>query len=101
PHEIAHQFGHASLVRLLMERSPADVRFLAACWMADEKHVRELLAQHPHLLETLSADDRRHVALAARNNRVAAVCTMLAAGFPVDANGQHEGTPLHWAAFHG
>ena len=26
---------------------------------------------------------------------------MLAAGFPVDATGQHEGTPLHWAAFHG
>jgi len=26
---------------------------------------------------------------------------MLAAGFPVDARGQHGGTPLHWAAFHG
>jgi hypothetical protein len=26
---------------------------------------------------------------------------MLAAGFPVDAMGQYEGTPLHWAAFHG
>jgi hypothetical protein len=26
---------------------------------------------------------------------------MLAAGLPVDAVGQHQGTPLHWAAFHG
>jgi len=26
---------------------------------------------------------------------------MLAAGLPVDALGQHGGTPLHWAAFHG
>jgi ankyrin repeat protein len=26
---------------------------------------------------------------------------MLAAGLPVDAVGQHKGTPLHWAAFHG
>ena len=23
------------------------------------------------------------------------------AGWPVDAQGQHQGTPLHWAAFHG
>ena len=26
---------------------------------------------------------------------------MLAAGWPVDARGQHGATPLHWAAFHG
>jgi hypothetical protein len=101
PHEAAHEFGHGDLVQLLMERSPLDVRFLAACWMADEKKVRELLRQHPLLLETLSGSDRRHVAVAARNNRSAAVRTMLAAGFPVDATGQHEATPLHWAAFHG
>jgi hypothetical protein len=101
PHEVAREFGHLDVLRLLMERSPTDVRFLAACWMADENEVRGLLAQHPALITTLSADDRRHVAVAARNNRTEAVRTMLAAGFPVDATGQHEGTPLHWAAFHG
>src|SRR6185436_12545420 len=37
----------------------------------------------------------------ARNNNLAAVRTMLAAGLPVDALGQHGATPLHWAAFHG
>jgi ankyrin repeat protein len=26
---------------------------------------------------------------------------MLECGWPVDARGQHQGTPLHWAAFHG
>ena len=26
---------------------------------------------------------------------------MLAAGLPVDGLGQHQATPLHWAAFHG
>ena len=26
---------------------------------------------------------------------------MLDAGLPVDVSGQHDGTPLHWAAFHG
>ena len=101
PHEVAREFGHPDVLRLLMERSPADVRFLAACWMVDENEVRAMLAQQPMLITVLSADDRRHIAMAARNNRTDAVRTMLAAGFPVDAPGQHDGTPLHWAAFHG
>lgn len=101
PHEIARERGHAKLAQLLMERSPTDVRFIAACWMADENEVQGLLSQHPQLASKLSGEDRRHVAFAARNNRTAAVRTMLAAGFPVDATGQHQGTPLHWAAFHG
>jgi ankyrin repeat protein len=101
PHEVARKFGHTAIVRLLMERSPADVRFLAACWMADENELRELLTQHPQLISMLSANDRQHLAHAARNNHTDAVRTMLGAGFPVDATGQHEGTPLHWAAFHG
>jgi len=54
PHEVAREFGHPDLVRLLMERSPTDVRFLAACWMADEKEVRELLAQDPRMLEMIA-----------------------------------------------
>jgi hypothetical protein len=69
--------------------------------MADETEVRRLLAPHPKLLSTLTDNDRRHAAFAARNNRVDAVRVMLAAGFPVDATGEHDGTPLHWAAFHG
>lgn len=101
PHEVARNFGHHDIVQLLMERSAADVRLLAACWMADEAAVQALLVQHPGLVSKLSADDRRHVAHAARNNRTDAVRTMLAAGFTVNATGQHEGTPLHWAAFHG
>ena len=101
PHEVAHAFGHTEVRQLLMERSPADVRFLAACWMADELEVQQLLAQQPGLGSTLTADDRRHVAHAARNNRTDAVRVMLAAGLPVDATGEHGGTPLHWAAFHG
>ncbi|PTX94615.1 ankyrin repeat domain-containing protein [Opitutus sp. ER46] len=101
PHEAAQEFGHTEVVTQLMERSPADVRFLAACWLADEAQVRALLARDPSLIDTLSPDDRQHIAHAARNNRTATVSTMLAAGFSVAATGQHGGTPLHWAAFHG
>ena len=41
------------------------------------------------------------MAYAARNNETGVVRAMLKAGLPVDARGQHNATPLHWAAFHG
>jgi ankyrin repeat protein len=101
PHDIAKQFKHEDIFRLLMERSPADVKLLAACWAAGEAEVKSLLAEHPNLVAVLSNAHRRQVAHAARNNNLAAVRVMLAAGLPVDALGQHSATPLHWAAFHG
>jgi ankyrin repeat protein len=101
PHDVAKQFGHDPIYRLLMERSPADVKLLAACWAADETAMKSLLADHPGLTANLSAAYRRQVAHAARNNNLVAVRVMLAAGLPVDALGQHSATPLHWAAFHG
>lgn len=100
-HDVAKQFGHDDVFRLLMERSPADVKLLAACWADDEAGVKTLLAEHPGLAARLSEAYRRQVAHAARNNNLAAVRVMLAAGLPVDARGQHGATPLHWAAFHG
>jgi ankyrin repeat protein len=101
PHDVARQFGRDDVLRLLMERSPADVKLLAACWAADDATVKFLLAANANLVANLSAASCRQVAHAARNNNHAAVRVMLAAGLPVDATGQHRGTPLHWAAFHG
>jgi ankyrin repeat protein len=101
PHEVAKQLGHEDVYRLLMDRSPADVKLIAACWIVDEVMVNALTANHPGLVANLSAGYQRHVALAARNNHLAATRLMLSAGLPVDALGQHRATPLHWAAFHG
>jgi ankyrin repeat protein len=100
-HDVAKEFGHDDIFRLLMERSPADVKLIAACWAADEPAVKSLLSENPRLVSGLSEADRRQVAHAARNNNLAAVRVMLAAGLPVDAVGQHRATLLHWAAFHG
>ena len=36
-----------------------------------------------------------------RNNNTQAVLLMIEAGLPLTARGQHRGTPLHWAAWHG
>ena len=101
PHEVAKQFGHHDVFELLMRRSPPDVKLLAACWLDDEANVKTLLAAHPGLAASLIDPYSRQIADAARNNNLAAVRLMLAAGLPVDAVGQHGGTPLHWAAFHG
>jgi len=101
PHDVAKQFGHEEVYRLLMERSPKDVRLIAACWSADESTVSQMLRENPKIAAGLSEGSRRQVAHAARNNNLAAVRVMLASGLPVDALGQHRATPLHWAAFHG
>ena len=100
-HDLAKEFGHEHIFQLLMQRSPADVKLLAACWLDDAAAVNSLLAEHPNVVATLLDAYRRQPAHAARNNNLAAVRLMLAAGLPVDARGQHGATPLHWAAYHG
>lgn len=100
-HDVAKQFSHEDVFQFLMERSPADVKLLAACWMGDEAEVRTLLIEHRDAAARLVDAYGREVTRAARNNNVPAVRLMLAAGLPVDARGQHGGTALHWAAFHG
>jgi ankyrin repeat protein len=52
-------------------------------------------------METLSDADRRRLPDAAQNNNLAAVRLMLAAGWPVDAQGEYDLTALSWAAWHG
>lgn len=100
-HDVARQFGHGEVFRLLLDRSPFEVKLLAYCWAGDEPAVKTLLASNAHVAKQLSVAQQRQVAHAARNNDVAAVRVMLTAGLPVAAPGQHRGTPLHWAAFHG
>jgi len=100
-HQVAKEFGHEAVFRLLMEHSPAEVKLLTYCWLGDETSMNSLLAERPNLVAGLAEADRRQLAHAARNNDIAAVRLMLAAGLPLDTRGQHRATPLHWASFHG
>ncbi|HXP61092.1 MAG TPA: ankyrin repeat domain-containing protein [Dongiaceae bacterium] len=100
-HLVAREFGHEDVFRLLMERSPEELKLALACELGDESTLQMLLARRPDLVRTLSEDDRRKLPRAAENNNTEAVRLMLAAGWPVDARGRHGGTALHWAAFHG
>jgi ankyrin repeat protein len=100
-YQAAAKFGHGEVLRLLMERSPLEARLIAACWLHDSATVGSLRAWHPDIAGSLSEADRNEIAQAARNNDTQAVLLMLEAGLPVTARGQHRGTPLHWAAWHG
>jgi ankyrin repeat protein len=100
-HAAAQKFGHRDALRLLLERSPDELKLLALALGGDGAAVKALLAAHPGLVAGLSVATQRHLAHAARSNNTAAVRLMLEAGWPVDAKGQHQGTALHWAAFHG
>lgn len=100
-HAVAREFGHEDIFRLLMERSPDELRLAVACELGDEEACNALLASRPDVARTLTDDDRRKIVNAAQDNNTQAVRLMLDAGWPVDARGQHGATPLHWAAFHG
>lgn len=99
--DVARKFGHAEVLQFLLERSPAGSKLVALLLANDVPGVTSLLATDPNLVKRLSPSDQRQLAHAARDNNVAAVRQMLAVGWPVDARGQHQGTALHWAAFHG
>jgi hypothetical protein len=101
PHRVARKFGHDDVYRLLMDRSPDEVKLIEACWLDDEAILHALGAEGPGLARRLLAGDQRQVADAARNNETGVVRAMLKAGLPVAARGQHNATALHWAAFHG
>jgi ankyrin repeat protein len=100
-HRVARKFGRDDVLRLLIERSPPALTLIEACWLGDDEAVNALRAEQPEVAESLTAADRCQVAHAARNNETGAVRLMLESGLPADARGQHQATPLHWAAFHG
>jgi ankyrin repeat protein len=101
PHQVAREFRHDDVLQLLMERSPVALQLALACEMGDEDRIRALLEAEPGISAALSAEDRARLPYAAQDNNTHAARRLLAAGWPVDGEGQHRGTALHWAAFHG
>lgn len=98
---IAHEFGHKELLEFLIARSPDDLKLSVACDMADKNEIQSLLARDPGLKARLMEADPFKLPDAARDNKTATVAAMLDAGWSPSTTGQHGGTALHWAAFHG
>jgi ankyrin repeat protein len=97
---VAREFGHDDVLALLMARSPDDVKLAYACEAGDAAFSRSLAARRA-IPASLSARERRQLPGAAERNNVTAVRLLLEAGWPVEADGQHGATALHWAAWHG
>ncbi|MGH7710885.1 MAG: ankyrin repeat domain-containing protein, partial [Gemmatimonadaceae bacterium] len=100
-HIVARDFAREHVYKLLMERSPDEVKFAQACALGDEHVVRALLTRDPNLARRLSADERRKLVDAAEDENTAAVRFMLEAGWPLEARGDENATALHWAAWLG
>ncbi len=100
-HLIARELGHEEIFHLLMERSADELKLSVACRLGDQTLVDALLTEKPRLPSSLSDDEQRALPDAAMENNAGSVRLMLTIGWPVDARGQHGGTALHWAAFHG
>ncbi len=100
-HAVAREFGHEAVFQLLMERSPAVLQLTQAAEAGDELGVKKLLVEHPDLVKELTEEDRAGLVHAAQKSDSRAAKVMLEAGWPVDVRGQHGGTALHWAAWHG
>ncbi len=100
-HDVARRFHHEDVLRLLMERSPDDVKLVAAARLGDEALARQVISGRPELAKDLPNEMRRKLVDAAQDENLVAVRLLLAAGWPTDARGHENATALHWAAFLG
>ena len=107
PYAIALRHGNRAVAELLLEHGarrdgvePMD-EFLGACLDADATRARNLLAEHPRLLETASDRDRGALADAVRQGRGDAIRVMVDVGFRPDWPDADGATPLHVAACEG
>jgi ankyrin repeat protein len=99
--EIAEEFKHDDVYKLLLERSPDQIKLLEAFRLGDDRLVRELLARNPGLIQNMPNQWRKHLVIAVQEENPNAVRSMLEAGWPTDGRGQDDGTALHWAGFLG
>src|SRR5262249_739605 len=100
-HTVARDFGHDTVLALLMERTPPALKLAVACGLGDPALVTRLLAGHPALVSALTDDELRRLPMAAQNNNTKGVRLMLESGWPVATVDRQGVSALHWACWHG
>ncbi len=98
---VARDFGHEDVFKLLMERTPEDMKLALACELGDEATFHAYLEKNPQAAKALTEADMQKLPDAAQTNNTEAVRLMLEAGWPVNTLGTAGATALHWAGFHG
>ncbi|HEY2806081.1 MAG TPA: ankyrin repeat domain-containing protein [Gemmatimonadales bacterium] len=89
------------VIELLNARAPDDLKLVDACERGDAALARKLILADPDRAQKLPEALQRRIVDWAQGSHTTVVRLMLESGWPVDARGQHQGTALHWAAFHG
>jgi ankyrin repeat protein len=90
PIRIAERNGDPEVTRLILDagaddnRTPSDF-LIGACVHGDRPEVERLLAAHPGLMKSLTANDHSNIAAMAGRGNIRAVETMLDIGFNIDA----------------
>jgi ankyrin repeat protein len=102
PHSVARAFGHNDIYEYLISESPDDLKLIRGAQSGDEALVTRLMASRVgNPAATLGDEDRQSIVVAASQGNTAAVRVMLQAGWPTNARGNEDATPLHWAAWIG
>jgi len=101
PHMVAHQFGHAAVFDLLMQRSAPWLRLVQAAEVGNEPLTQQILQQHPTLFSRLSSNAARRIVGVAVRNNTRALELLLGYGWPANAVLENNQTALHFAAWHG
>jgi len=101
PLTLAAKHDHWPLLERLLPRATPGQQLIYACWVGDLTMIDRLRRQHRKLAAKLPPHQQGAIADAAWEHRTEAVARMLAAGWPVDAAGVHDSTPLDRACFHG
>ena len=101
PLPFASTKGHHEFVEQLLKRASPVEQLIHATWTGDRARAHELVERHRGLVASLAPDERRAICDAAWNNNREGVALMLEVGFPVDARGDDNGTPLDRAAVRG
>src|SRR5262249_43947466 len=68
-HRVARKFGHDEVYRLLMDRSPDEVKLIEACWLDDEATLQALGADRPDLVRRLLAGGQSPAGAGSREHR--------------------------------
>jgi ankyrin repeat protein len=99
--DVARMLGFDDMYDLLLQHASPAQQLLAACASADRAAAEAIVASHPHVVASLTREEKQLIGDRAHANDTAAVQLMLEVGFDPLVPGPDDFEPIRWAVFHG